>query len=60
MMNKILPALGTILMVVIALVVANEVSRYIQRMRDKKAAEQNAAAEIAAAAQANANMRVAA
>jgi predicted carbohydrate-binding protein with CBM5 and CBM33 domain len=52
MQAKILTALGTILVIVLALVAADQATGWIERMRARKVAEKNAAA--AAAAPANA------
>lgn len=43
MMSKVLTAAGTILVIVLALVAADQATGWIERMRARKAAEQAAA-----------------
>ena len=59
MMQKVLSALGTILVVVVALVVADQLSGAIERYRARKVAAKNAADAAASGADAE-GMRVAA
>lgn len=60
MMQKVLSALGTILVVVVALVIADQLSGALERYRVRKAAEKSTADANKAAAGTGDAMRVAA
>lgn len=60
MMQKVLSALGTILVVVLALVIADQLSGALERYRLRKVAEKSTADANSAAADKGGEMRVAA